>query len=233
LPAQRRQSGPLHGVVLELRYRTRPMVALLDGIHALDTAVSAFGESARSAPLTVLFLLASTWWVKWPLIAAVGAACDRPWRRLLPRAAVASLSAVAAAGLAVMILKETFDRARPPLADASIDAVGLLPASASFPSGHAATAFAAAVAVGIVHPRLRRPLLALAALVAVSRVYLGMHFLTDVVIGSLLGVAIGAVAGTVVRAVAPAPTAPMPSPDPLGTSSAPLRRSPASAPTRR
>jgi undecaprenyl-diphosphatase len=209
------------------------MVALLDGIHALDVAVSAFGESVRWAPFTAVFLLVSTWFVKWPLIAVVGAAFDRPWRRLLPWAGAAASTAVAAAGLAVMLLKETFDRARPPLADSSIEAVGLLPSSASFPSGHAATAFAAAVAVGIVHPRLRRPLLALAALVAVSRVYLGVHFLSDVLVGSLLGVAIGAVAGTVVRAVAPAPTAPLPSPDPLGTSSVPLRRSPAWAPTRR
>ena len=177
--------------------------------------MSAFGESVRWAPLTAVFLLASTWWVKWPLIAVVGAGFDRPWRRVLPRAGVAAGSAVAAAGLAVMILKETFDRARPPLADSSIVAVGLLPASASFPSGHAATAFAAAVAVGIVHPRLRRPLLALAAVVAVSRVYLGVHFLTDVVVGSLLGAAIGAVAGTVVRAAAPLPRSRPESPGPL------------------
>src|SRR5262245_2400273 len=209
------------------------MVAIVDGIRSLDVAVSAFGESVRWAPLTALFLLASAWWVKWPLIAALGAVFDRPWRRLLPWAGAAAASAVAAAGLAVMLLKEPFDRARPPLADSSIDAVGVLPSSASFPSGHAATAFAAAVAVGIVHPKLRRPLLSLAALVAVSRVYLGVHFLSDVLVGSLLGAAIGAVAGTVVRAVAPAPTAPLPSPDPLGTSSAPPHRSPAPAPTRR
>src|SRR5688500_12824732 len=109
-------SGGARGRVLELRYRSRAMVALLDGIHALDVAVSAFGESVRWAPVTAMFLLASAWWVKWPLIAVVGAAFDRPWRRLLPWAGVASSSAVAAAGLAVMLLKETFDRARPPLA---------------------------------------------------------------------------------------------------------------------
>ena len=64
---------------------------------------------------------------------------------------------------------------------------GSLPASASFPSGHAATAFAAAVAVGMIHPRLRLPLLALATLVAVSRVYLGVHYATDVTSGTALG----------------------------------------------
>jgi membrane-associated phospholipid phosphatase len=199
---------------------------VLEGIRSVDVAVSAFGESIRWAPLTVLFVLASAWWVKWPLIACVGAVCDTPWRRMLPRAGAAAASSAAAAGLAVMVLKETFDRARPPLDSAGIEAVGLIPDSASFPSGHSATAFATAVAVGLVHPRLRRPLLALAALVALSRVYLGMHYLTDVLVGSLLGAAIGAAAGLAVRAVAPVPTAPSASPVRRGTSFVPRRRSP-------
>ncbi len=58
------------------------------------------------------------------------------------------------------------------------------------PSAHASTAFAAAVAAGLVHPRLRWPLLALAALIALSRVWLGVHYLTDVIAGAALGAAI-------------------------------------------
>jgi undecaprenyl-diphosphatase len=206
------------------------LYGLLESVHAFDGATSALGESVRWAPLTAVFVLASAWWVKWPLIAAVGAVFDRPWRGI-PRAGLAAMSAVAAAGLAVTVLKEAFDRARPPVGTPGIDAVGLLPASASFPSGHAATAFAAAVAVGLVHPRLRRPLVALAVVVAASRVYLGVHYLTDVLVGSLLGVAIGVLAGRAARAVAPAPTAPSPSPAAAGTSSALRRRWRGSAPS--
>ena len=91
----------------------------------------------------------------------------------------------------------TVDRARPPVADPGLDPVGAIPASASFPSGHSATAFATAVAVGLVYPRLRLPLLALAALVALSRVYLGMHYSTDVLAGTALGVAVGLATGWV------------------------------------
>ena len=123
----------------------------------------------------------------------------------------AALAAVGLAALLVTVLKATFDRARPPLANPALDVVGSLPASASFPSGHAATAFAAAVAVGMIHPRLRRPLLALAVLVAVSRVYLGVHYATDVIVGSAIGALLGFAAGWTVRAAAPAPTAPSPS----------------------
>jgi undecaprenyl-diphosphatase len=183
-------------------------------------------EALRWQPLTLLFVVASMWWVKWPLIAIVGACGDARCRRKLPAAALAALSAAALAGITVTILKAVFDRARPPLADPALDPVGTVPGSASFPSGHAATAFAAAVAVGVFFPRLRKPLLALAAVIAVSRVYLGVHFATDVLVGSLLGAAIGLATGTVVRAQR-APRSLAPSLVPSGTSSIPRRRSPA------
>ena len=196
---------------------------LLETLRAGDGAASSFGEDIRWGPATFLLLLASAWWVKWPLIAAVAAAGDCR-RRCLPRATLAAFGAVAAAGGLVTVFKELFDRARPPVS--GVEAVGVIPASASFPSGHAATAFAAAVAVGAFYPRLRRPLLGLAAVVALSRVYLGVHYASDVLAGTALGVALGLAAVWLVRAVAPAPRGLSPSPAPAGPSFARLRRSP-------
>jgi undecaprenyl-diphosphatase len=198
------------------------LTALLDSVRAWDSAASTVGESVRFEPLTFVLLLASAWWVKWPLIAMLGAAGDCR-RRCLPRATIAAVGAVAAAGLLVTVFKELFDRARPPVS--GIEAVGVIPASASFPSGHAATAFAAAVAVGAFYPRLRRPLLALAAVVALSRVYLGVHYATDVLAGTALGVLLGLASVWLVRAAAPAPTGLAPSPALAGTSFARHRRS--------
>jgi undecaprenyl-diphosphatase len=150
--------------------------------------------------------------VKWPLFAAVGAARDLACRRLLPLAGLAALAAAALAGLAVELVKNATARPRPPLADPGIDALGSIPGSTSFPSGHSATAFAAAVAVGLLCPRLRAPLLALALLVAVSRAYLGVHYWSDVLAGSLLGVAIGLATGWAVRWARRWPRSPSPSP---------------------
>lgn len=141
-------------------------------------------------PLTVVFVIASAWWVKWPLFAVTGGCCDA-FKRRLPTAALAAAVAAAVADGLSTLLKHITERARPPLADPSIQALVSLPDSPSFPSGHAATAFAAATAVGVLHPRFRAPLLALAVMVAVSRVYLGVHFWSDVLVGSLLGVAVG------------------------------------------
>jgi membrane-associated phospholipid phosphatase len=60
----------------------------------------------------------------------------------------------------------------------------------SFPSAHATTGFALLVAVTLVRPRLRLPLMVLATLLAAARVVANAHFLSDVVAGSLLGISI-------------------------------------------
>jgi hypothetical protein len=104
------------------------------------------------------------------------------------------VSAGVAAGLAAAItagLKEAFDRSRPSVADPSFASVIPPPGSDSLPSGHAAEAFAAATVIAILAPRLRLPALVLAALVAVSRVYLGVHYPLDVLAGALVGVLTG------------------------------------------
>jgi membrane-associated phospholipid phosphatase len=162
----------------------------LNQLARWDGAALEMVHGIHWGPLTVVFVIASAWWVKWPLFAVAGGCCDA-FKRRLPTAALAvSLAAGIAEGLTAL-LKHITERARPPLADPSIEALVSLPESTSFPSGHAASAFAAATVVGLLYPRLRAPLLALAVMVALSRVYLGVHFWSDIVVGSLLGAAIG------------------------------------------
>jgi membrane-associated phospholipid phosphatase len=184
-------------------------------------------HTIRWEPLTILFVLASAWWVKWPLIAALGALGDaRPRCASARTCALAASIAAGVAAATVALVKEVTDRARPPVAEASIQPLVSLPESTSFPSGHAATAFAAATAVALVYPRLRVPVLLIAALVALSRVYLGVHYWSDVVVGSLVGVGIGWVTVVAMRWVVRALRARARSRGARGTSSARLRRSP-------
>jgi undecaprenyl-diphosphatase len=179
------------------RYALR-LESILHQIGSFDRVAIEASQAVRWGPLTAFFVVVSAWWVKWPLFVAVGVLWDAHGRRW-PRAA---LCGAAAAGIAAglgSLGKQLADRARPPVAHSSVDPLVAIPESSSFPSGHAATAFAAAVAVSAFHPRLRWPLLALAALVAVSRVYLGVHYWLDVAAGAALGAGVGLLVASVVR----------------------------------
>jgi undecaprenyl-diphosphatase len=61
----------------------------------------------------------------------------------------------------------------------------------SFPSGHSITAFAVAVPFSLFYPSLTTGVLFCAFSIAISRILLGMHFLSDVLAGCLIGGALG------------------------------------------
>jgi len=109
------------------------------------------------------------------------------WRR----AGYAGLIAFALSGVSVQIAKQLWARPRPLLAMYDVRIVGEPLFVRSFPSGHAITAFAVAVACSAFLPRGRYILIPLASLAAVSRVYLGVHFPLDVVFGSVIGALVG------------------------------------------
>lgn len=103
----------------------------------------------------------------------------------------AFLVALVAVGLAELIgshwLKHAIARPRPPLTLADVRLFAPLGHSFSFPSGHAIDTFAATAAAGLAQPRWRWPLLAYAVTIGYSRVYVGVHYPSDVVGGALLG----------------------------------------------
>ncbi len=66
-----------------------------------------------------------------------------------------------------------------------------MPTSTSFPSGHSASGFAFAAGVAEALPALGVPLRGLATVVAYSRVHSGVHYPGDVIVGSLVGMAVG------------------------------------------
>lgn len=107
-------------------------------------------------------------------------------------AAIGAAGSSAVAGIFLFrALKRTSRRKRPCEIEPHCWAFVLPPDNYSFPSGHSITAFAVAVTLGLFYPFLQPCLLALALLIAASRIVLGMHFLSDVIAGSALGVALG------------------------------------------
>jgi membrane-associated phospholipid phosphatase len=73
-----------------------------------------------------------------------------------------------------------------------------MPASSSFPSGHAASAFAFSYAVGRHLPNLAIPIRVLAGAVAYSRVHLGVHYPADVAVGSIVGSGVAAMVASAI-----------------------------------
>ena len=111
---------------------------------------------------------------------------DRRW------VAVGAAALAAGLGIAIFVnLKKSTGRRRPCVFEPHCWATLLPPDQFSFPSGHTITAFAVAVSLSRFYPDLAAGLLFCAASVAGSRILLGMHFLSDVIAGGLLGAALG------------------------------------------
>jgi undecaprenyl-diphosphatase len=105
-------------------------------------------------------------------------------RRIGPPLAV--LGAALVARVLTPILKEEIERGRPVVL---LEDVNLRqePGGFGFPSGHTSVAFAAAIAIAWCFPKARVPVLAVAALVGIARMYVGVHLPLDLVGGAALG----------------------------------------------
>jgi undecaprenyl-diphosphatase len=155
-------------------------------VHAAFAFMTDFGKSG---------------WFLWPtgIVLAAIAAVTSPALAPLGRLVLAAIAvrtgflfaAIAVPGLFATIIKRLIGRARPFVgteADPFLYGQLVWRADyASMPSGHATTAFAAAIAVGLLWPRLRSVMLLYALIIAVSRVVLDAHYLSDVIAGAFVG----------------------------------------------
>jgi undecaprenyl-diphosphatase len=121
----------------------------------------------------------------WLLIAALAAVV---WRR--PSIFAWVLAGDVVADISSFALRHAFGRERPPLRFPEPHPLVHVPNNPSFPSGHATTSFACATLLAWLTPLPKVPLFALAALIAFSRVYNGVHYPLDVIGGAALGIAI-------------------------------------------
>lgn len=106
--------------------------------------------------------------------------------------AVGSASLAVGAGVLIFLnIKHKVGRIRPRDVEPHCWAKVVTRDRFSFPSGHSTTAFAVALSLGSFYPQTLPLLLPLASMVALSRIVVGMHFLSDVVVGSGMGALLG------------------------------------------
>ena len=134
----------------------------------------------------------------WFWIAAALILCC--WRRTRRAGVTALIALLMSLVVNNLLLKNLVARTRPYELIDSLTILIAAPHDFSFPSGHAGASFAAACAM---YPNLPRRwgvcFVLLAALIALSRLYLGVHFPSDVLAGALIGAALGAAANGCVR----------------------------------
>ena len=90
-----------------------------------------------------------------------------------------------------LLLKPLIGRIRPFAVNTAVELLVKAPLDASFPSGHTAASFAAVFALKTAGSPLWKPALAAAVVIAFSRLYLYVHWPSDVLAGALLGAAVG------------------------------------------
>jgi undecaprenyl-diphosphatase len=128
------------------------------------------------------------------------------WRRT--EIFVFTALAYVAAEVSSQTLRWVIGRDRPPVANPDPEPLVHVPGDPAFPSGHAATSFACAAVLAWLTPLNPVLLFAVAALVAFSRVYVGVHYPLDAVGGAVLGLAVATALRRLVEArrrSAPAP----------------------------
>jgi membrane-associated phospholipid phosphatase len=147
------------------------------------------GHTPRAERAVARFSLLGEHGAVWLAIGAVGCALDAP-RRACWRRATATVAGTYALNTAI---KQLVRRPRPNLP--GLPPLTSTPTQLGFPSAHASTSFAGALA----YSRLGlpvAPLYALATSVALSRLYLGVHYPSDVLGGAALGTLVGSRART-------------------------------------
>jgi membrane-associated phospholipid phosphatase len=146
-------------------------VARID-IPALDRTMRGLSDAANYSRI----------WIGAAVLIGVAGGDDGRRAAVDGLVSIAVTSAVVNAALKPLGQRRRPDREAPPARQVR------MPSSRSFPSGHAASAFAFATGAAGTQPQIALPLRTLAALVAYSRVHTGVHYPGDVVVGSLLGV---------------------------------------------
>lgn len=170
-------------------YKDSPLHTLV--FSSFDPVVFKFINGSCASPILDHIMLLATWFGEGVVQTGICLAliiAGLIWDLLnFRKAGYAGLTAYALSGIFAQVGKHIWNRPRPLLVYFDVRIVDKPLFTHSFPSGHTVTAFAAAFAMGAFLPKWKYFLIPIAILTAISRVYLGVHFPTDVLFGAFIG----------------------------------------------
>lgn len=169
------------------------------GIQALDEAILLFvQDNIRTPALTNVVVLISRLGdagIAWIALGLALVAFARTRRR----GAAMLITLASEYVICDLIIKKLVLRPRPYLIISQLELLVPLESSTSFPSGHSASSFACAYILTCLFGKRGAWAYLPASLIALSRIYVGVHYPSDVVAGILLGTVIGVVFHALLR----------------------------------
>lgn len=174
---------------------------LFESITALDLSILDFIHNTLSNSVMDLIMTCITYSIEYGAIAIlvfIVMMCIKKMRKTGFAVMGATLSVLL---FGELILKHIVCRPRPFVINGAIELIIKAPSGFSFPSSHTATCFAMATAIYLFHKRLGIIAYIYAALVAFSRMYLYVHYPSDVIGGIILGICCGIGATALVKLI--------------------------------
>jgi len=187
-------AGLLFLCVVLYVYVDKPLAFFIDDIisrpaHQLWRDITKVGDSVYYIPTAILLLIAGRTMMLWTAPKPIA-----EWYANLARLGLYALTSFALAGLVVHIIKRLLGRVRPKhlLSD---NEYGLTFLNSewtynSFPSGHSQTIFVLATILTFFAPRYWWAFMSVAVVIALSRVIINAHFLSDIIFGSFIGLVV-------------------------------------------
>ena len=161
---------------------------MIESITALDLSILDFIRNTLSSPVADIIMKCLTYSIEYGAMAILVFIVMMFVKKMRKTGFAVMGATLSVLLFGELILKHIVCRPRPFAVNSAIDIIIKAPSGFSFPSSHTATCFAMATAIYLFHKRLGIIAYIYASLVAFSRMYLYVHYPSDIFGGVILGI---------------------------------------------
>lgn len=174
---------------------------MIESITALDLSILDFIRNTLSSPVADIIMKCLTYSIEYGAMAILVFIVMMFVKKMRKTGFAVMGATLSVLLFGELILKHIVCRPRPFTVNSAIDIIIKAPSGFSFPSSHTATCFAMATAIYLFHKRLGIIAYIYASLVAFSRMYLYVHYPSDIIGGIALGIGCGIGSAALVKLI--------------------------------